>query len=76
MREIRAKFVMLKWDECVFDKLSEIGSIEVSDVPPYEYKGDPLMVACKHSYIESTSPGVFYFPASMETLLGRKGKEN
>ena len=50
VREIRAKFerdlasmrrVVLKWDECVFDQLSEVGSIEVSDLPPYEYKGDP-----------------------------------
>ena len=50
VREIRAKFerdlasmrsIVLKWDECVLDKLSKIGSIEVSDVPPYEEKGDP-----------------------------------
>ena len=68
VRKIRAKFerdlasmrrVVLKWDECVFDKLSEIGSIEVSDLPPYEEKGYPLMVACKYSYCKSTSPGVF-----------------
>ena len=72
--EIRAKFerdlasmrrVVLKWDECVFDKLSEIGSIEVSDLPPYEEKGDPLMVAYKHSYSNSTSPGVFWCPKSI-----------
>ena len=56
---------MLKWDECVLNKLSEIGTIEVSDVPPYEEKGDPLMVACKHSSSESTSPGVFYHPRSI-----------
>ena len=74
VREIRAKFerdlasmrrVVLKWDECVFNKLSEIGSIEVSDLPPYEEKGDPLMVACKPSSSESTSPGVFYYPGSI-----------
>ena len=74
VREIRAKFerdlasmrrVVLKWDECVFDKLSEIGSIELSDLPLYEYKGDPLMVACKHSSRKSTSPGVFHFPGSI-----------
>ena len=74
IKEIRAKFerdlasmrrVVLKWDECVFDKLSEIGSIEVSDLHPYEYKGDPLMVACKHSSSKSTSPGVFYYPGSI-----------
>ena len=74
VREIRTMFerdlasmrrVVLKWDECVFDKLSEIGMIEVSDAPPYEYKGDPIMVACKHSPSESTSPGVFYYPRSI-----------
>ena len=74
IKEIRAKFerdlasmriVVLKWDECVFDKLSEIGSIEVSDLPTYEEKGDPIVVACKHSYSNSTSPGVFYFPGSI-----------
>ena len=71
MREIRAKFerdlatmrrVVLKWDESVFDKLCEIGYIEVSDFAPYEYKVDPLMVACKHSSSKSTLPGVFYCP--------------
>ena len=74
VREIRAKFerdlasmrrVVLKWDECVLDKLSKIGSIEVSDVPPYEYRGNPLMVACKHSSSQSTSPGVFFYPRSI-----------
>ena len=74
VRDIRAKFerdlasmrrVVLKWDECVFDKLSEIGSIEVSDFPPYEYKGDPLIVACEHSSSRSTSPGVFWYPESI-----------
>ena len=74
IKEIRAKFerdlasmrrVVLKWDECVFDKLSEIRSIRVSDDPPYEEKGDSLMVACKHSYSESTSPGVFWCPGSI-----------
>ena len=70
VRKIRAKFerdlasmrrVVLKWDECVFDKLSKIGSIEVSAVPPYEEKGDPLTVACKHSSTRFTSLGVFYY---------------
>ena len=74
VRDMRAKFerdlasmrrVVLKWDECVFDKLSEIGSIDVSDLTPYEYKGEPLMVACKHSLSYSTSPGVFYYPTSI-----------
>ena len=74
IKEIRAKFerdlasmrrVVLKWDECVFDKLSEIGSIELSDIPTYEEKGDPLMVACKHSSSKSTSPGVFWCPGSI-----------
>ena len=74
MRKIKANFerdlasmrrIVLTWDECVFDKLSEIGKIELSAVPPYEYKGDPLMVACEHSYCESTSPGVFYYPGSI-----------
>ena len=74
MREITTNFerniasmrrVVLKWDEYAFDKLSELGSIEVSDVPPYEDKGNPLMVACKHSSSKSTSPGVFYFPRSI-----------
>ena len=74
VREIRATFdrdlanmriLVLKWDESVFDKLSEIGSIKVTDVPPYEEKGDPLMVACKHSSSRSTSPGVFYYPRSI-----------
>ena len=74
IKEIRAKFerdlasmrrVVLKWDESVFHKLSKIGVIEVSDGPPYEEKGDPLMVACKHTSTESTSPGVFNFPESI-----------
>ena len=74
VRERRAKFerdlasmrrVVLKWDECVFDKLREIGAIEVSDLPPYEDRGDPLMVASRHRSFESTSPGLFYSPGSI-----------
>ena len=49
----------------MFDKLSEIGAIEVSAVPPYESKGDPLIIACKHNSSISTSPGVFFCPRSI-----------
>ena len=47
VRRTRAEFernlasmrrVVLKWDECMFDRLSEIAAIEASAVPPYEKK--------------------------------------
>ena len=82
VRKIRAKYekdlagirrVLLKWDECVFDKLSEIRVIEVSDVPPYEEKGDPLKVACKNRDSGYTSLGMFYYPGSLPGVFYNPG---
>ena len=61
----RMRRVELEWDVNLEGMLSTTGSIRVRGEPDYKEKGNPVMVAGKHRYNTSLTPGEFCNPSSI-----------
>ena len=63
--ETRMKRVELEWDGTLEERLSEIGRIRIIGLLDYKKKGEPVLTACRCSFIVSTKAGVFGSPRSI-----------
>ena len=67
--ETRMSRVELEWDGTLEERLSEIGKIRIIGLLDYKKKGEPVLIAGKHSHARSTEVGVSSILNQSQSIL-------